>query len=155
MPAKKCAIKSDSRYPCYIEYHPNGRIDICPPECGPACASREWHDFLLFTRPNSLSSASFGATCETVKRYLDPWSLPEDGLIDFRVSTTSVRKRKSEYAMELERKEKESKFTEYPRDDGHAQPAMRRRLRLRFCTKRGRERYGKVIAKLKKEGKGD
>jgi hypothetical protein len=84
-----------------------------------------------------------GATCETVES--SP-KLPEDGLRDFRNSTISVRKIKSEYAMKLERKEKENKFTELPRDDGLARPVMRRRLVLRFRTKRGRERYCKMIA---------
>jgi hypothetical protein len=87
-----------------------------------------------------------GAASETIMAYLKP--LPEDGLRDFRTSTTSIRKRKSEYAIQLEKKEKEKKFNEHPRDDGFARPAMRRRLRLCFRTKRGRERYGKLIASI-------
>jgi len=83
------------------------------------------------------------STYEAVESYPNT---PEDGLRDFRTSMTSVRKTKSEYAMKLERKEKENKFTENPRDDGLVGPAMRRRLILRFRTKRGRAKYWKVIA---------
>lgn len=146
MPVKTCAFKPNARYPVYFDYHQSGRIDIRVPRCGLGCISCEQNESNSFNCSDSVSSVLLSATAETVKAYLNTLPLPEDGLRDFRASTTSIRKRKSEYAMELERKEKERKYNEHPRVDWLARPAMRRRLRLCFRTKKGRERYGKVIA---------
>jgi hypothetical protein len=142
MLGKDCAVNPTTRYPGYFEYHRNGRVDIRAPRCGIDCTSCEQNELKSFNHSDSVS-VSLGVTCETLES--SP-KLPEDGLRDFRNSTISVRKIKSEYAMKLERKEKENKFTEHPRDDGFGRPEMRHRLILRFRTKRGRERYRKMVA---------
>ena len=142
MSAKKCAVNPTAWHPGYFEYHQKGRIDVRAPRCGPNCTTCGQNELNPFKRSDSVSLLLTPA-CETVESYPNP---PEDGLRDFRTSTISARKTKSEYAMKLERKEKEKKFTEHPRDDGFAGPAMRRRLRLCFKTKRGKERYRKMVA---------
>ena len=146
MPAKNCAIKPNACYAGYFEYHHSGRIDIRAPRCGLHCTSCEQNKLNSFNCSDSVYSVLLGSTLETVMADLKPQPTPEEGLRDFRISATSVRKRKSEYAMELERKEKETKFNEHPRDDGFARPAMRRILKLCFRTKRGREKYRRIIA---------